>query len=214
VQWCEANEVAVLCCPEAILGGLADYTDSEIAIEARQLAEVLAPLASDRVTTIIGFTEREGDRLFNSAAVFHKGEVLGVYRKLHPAINRSVYEPGSAMPVFAVGKLTFGVMICRDSNFEEPARVMAAQGATILFVPTNNGLPKARARPEIVAEARAADVARARENGVYVVRADVAGESESLKAFGTSAIVDPDGVVIASADPSRAGLLVAHLPFQ
>src|SRR5258708_38498442 len=61
VKWCEAEDVAILCCPEAILGGLADYsrhpTQFAIATDAGQLETALAPLASDTVTTIIGFTE-------------------------------------------------------------------------------------------------------------------------------------------------------------
>src|SRR5689334_13819650 len=99
VAWCEANGVEILCCPEAVLGGLADYASSprEIAIDAEcgQLQTVLRPLASNSVTTILGFTEvdRRGG-LYNAAAVFHQGSVVGLYRKLYPAINRSVYEPG------------------------------------------------------------------------------------------------------------------------
>ena len=45
----------------------------------------------------------------------------------------------------------FGIVICNDSNYVEPARLMAAQGATALFVPTNNGLPPKRAGAELVA---------------------------------------------------------------
>jgi predicted amidohydrolase len=52
-----------------------------------------------------------------------------------------VYEAGRDVPVFQVGGLTFGIVICNDSNYGEPARLMAARGATALFVPTNNGLP-------------------------------------------------------------------------
>src|SRR4029079_4331548 len=92
LDWCEANDVEVLCCPEGVLGGLADYasrpTDIAIDVEAGQLHARLAPLASDgvRVATILGFTEidRSG-RLYNSAAVFHQGSVVGTYRKLYPA---------------------------------------------------------------------------------------------------------------------------------
>jgi hypothetical protein len=64
VEWCESHGVVILCCPEAILGGLADYAADprEFAIDARgdQLARALAPLASDTVTTIVGFTEVTG----------------------------------------------------------------------------------------------------------------------------------------------------------
>jgi predicted amidohydrolase len=95
VDRCESAGVDILCCPGGILGGLADYAprpaDIAIDVAAGDLDERLAPLASARVTTILGFTEidREG-RLFNAAAVFQRGSVAGVYRKWHPAINRSI----------------------------------------------------------------------------------------------------------------------------
>src|ERR1044071_763295 len=105
VDRCESEGVEILCCPEGMLGGLADYTPrpAEIGldVDGGQLQALLAPLASDRVTTILGFTESGRDgRLYNSAAVFHRGSVVGIYRKLYPAINRSVYEAGNRIPVF------------------------------------------------------------------------------------------------------------------
>ena len=216
VDRCEAAGVAILCCPEGILGGLADYAprpaDIALDVGSGHLQRVLEPLSSDRVTTIVGFTEAGGDgRLYNAAAVFHRGEVAGIYRKLHPAIRRSIYTAGDAMPVFTIGALTFGIVICYDSTFSEPARVMASRGATALFIPTNNGLPPGKAGPEIVADARAFDVARATENGVAVVRADVAGRIADLTAYGSSAIVDRHGRELASAATLRPGLLIADI---
>ena len=126
VKACEAAGVEILCCPEAVLGGFAELcvsrpTDGALDVASGQLRAVLTPLASRTVTTIVGFTESgDGGRLFNSAAVFCQGEVVGVYRKMHPAINRSVYEPAAyqpaaAAPIFNVGRLVFGIVICRDS---------------------------------------------------------------------------------------------------
>ena len=88
---------------------------------------------------------------------------------------------------------------------------MAAQGATALFVPTNNGLPPAKAGPELVAQARNVDVARAIENSVSVIRADVAGRTESLVSYGSSGIVSPDGVVLQSARQLGPDLIVAEI---
>jgi predicted amidohydrolase len=87
IESCEAEGVEILCCPEAILGGLADYAvspaDFAIDAEGGGLEAVLAPLASDTVTTIVGFTEISGaGRLHNAAAVFRRGAVVGLYRKL------------------------------------------------------------------------------------------------------------------------------------
>ena len=84
IERCEAEQVSILCCPEAILGGLADYAEKprEFAICAGRLNAVLAPLASDTVTSIVGFTELVDDgRIYNSAAVFRHGSVVGIYRK-------------------------------------------------------------------------------------------------------------------------------------
>jgi 5-aminopentanamidase len=216
VKWCEVAGITVLCCPEAILGGLADYsndpTQFAIPADAGQLDSILAPLASDTVTTIVGFTEfADGGKLYNSAAVFQRGSVVGLYRKLYPAIHRSVYEPGREIPVFKVGELTLGIIICNDSNYFEPARLMAAQGATALFIPTNNGLPPTRACAELVAEARKVDIATAIENSMWVIRADVAGRTDKLESYGSSAIIDPDGMVVQSARQLSDDLIVAEI---
>ena len=215
IDWCESEGVKILCCPEGVLGGLADNANhpAEIAIdvEGGQLQTLLAPLASDSVATILGFTESCGGRFYNSAAVFDQGSVVGIYRKLYPAIHKSIYEAGDRMPVFKVGGLTFGIIICLDSNYFEPARIMASQGATVLFVPTNNGLPPTKAGEELVAQARNVDIARAIENSVAVIRADVAGRTESLVSYGSSEIVDPDGRVLRSAQSLSSDLIVADI---
>jgi predicted amidohydrolase len=216
VEWCESEGVEILCCPEGVLGGLADYatrpTDFAIDVEGGQLDAMLAPLASDQVTTIVGFTESgPGGRLYNSAAILHRGSVVGVYRKLYPAINKSVYAAGDKMPVFTVGDLTFGILICLDSTYYEPARIMAAQGAAALFVPTNNGMPPTRGGPELPAEARNKDIARAVENGVSLVRADVVGRTGDLVSYGSSGIVGRNGAVMGTAERLEAGLVVADV---
>ena len=216
VDRCDTLGVALLCCPEALMGGLADYADRPdcIAIETgtNHLARILAPLTSDRVTTIIGFTERGNDGyLYNAAAVFARGAVLGVYRKLHPAINRSVYRAGDEAPVFTAGGVTFGVLLCRDSLFAEPARLMISRGAQIIFVPTNNGMPPVKGGAELVEQARACDVARAAESGVPVVRADVAGVAGDLISHGSSGIVNRDARVLRTAPALASDLVIASV---
>jgi predicted amidohydrolase len=216
VRACEFAGVELLCCPEGVLGGLADYSARplEIAIGARngQLQNLLDPIASDTVTAVLGFTEMgEDGRLFNSAAVVHKGDIVGLCRKIHPAINRSVYEPGHDSPVFQAGNLTFGVLICRDSTYPELARILVERGASVLLVPTNNGLPASKGGADIVEHARRTDVSLARDNGVMVVRADVAGRADDLISHGSSAIVDQTGKVLSASTPFEAGLIVAEM---
>ena len=111
VRCCELAGVDILCCPEAVLGGLADHSsrpgDLAMSVANGQLQAVLAPLASATVTTIVDFTEAgPGGQLFNSAAIVSRGRLAGVYRKMHTAIRRSVYEPGTSASVFHVADLT------------------------------------------------------------------------------------------------------------
>ena len=166
VEWCEAEGVSVLCCPEAVLGGLADDAacPASIAFYAGTgtLEAVLAPLASATVTTILGFTEiTDAGHLYNSAVVFHQGTVAGLYRKLYPAMRKSVYRAGDRIPVFTTDEFTFGIVICNDSNYPEVARAIAAQGAAAMFIPTNNSLPPEKA--DVIAQARQVDIATARD---------------------------------------------------
>jgi len=213
INWCESEGVGILCCPEAILGGLAYATHpARIALDVEdgKLGAAIAPLASDTVTTILGFTEVTGTgQLYNSAAVFHRGAVVGLYRKLYPAIRKSVYQAGDQVPVFTIDGLTFGILICNDSNYPEPARIMASRGATALFVPTDNGLPPEKA--DVAAEALNADIARAKENGAWVIRADVAGRAGGRVSYGASGIVDPGGKVLQSTQRLGEDLLVVDL---
>ncbi|NOT09660.1 MAG: carbon-nitrogen hydrolase family protein [Gemmatimonadales bacterium] len=216
VRTCEAAGVEILCCPEGVLGGLADYasrpTDIAIDVQGGELEAVVAPFASETVTTIVGFTEiGSNGRLFNTAAVVHKGAVSGLYRKLYPAINRSVYHPGTDTPVFNLGGFTFGIVICRDSMYDDLVRIMAKRGATALFVPTNNGLPPGKGGAELVGHARNTDIMRAKENSVSIIRADVAGRADGLVSYGSSGIVDRNGIVLQTAKQLEPGLVVADV---
>lgn len=216
VAGCEARGIAILCCPEGFLGGLADHVSdpTTIAFErgGDQLERVLAPAASDRVTTIVGFTEIDDQgRVFNAGAVFHRGRVIGVYRKHHPAIRRSVYDAGMAAPVFDIDGVRVGVLLCRDSTFDQPARRLVEQGATVLCIPTNNALSDPTVWPALRDETRAADVRLATSHGVTTVRSDVAGWAEGRSCAGTSAVTTPGGVRVTEARPYGLGMVVAEL---
>jgi hypothetical protein len=54
IAWCESAGVEILCCPEGVVGGLADYAPAPAAIAidvaGGQLTSVLAPLASGIVS--------------------------------------------------------------------------------------------------------------------------------------------------------------------
>jgi predicted amidohydrolase len=211
---CEAQHIDFLCCPEAVLGGLADYAAASgvRAIETNAIASALAPLASETVTTIVGFTEgAPNGALYNAAAVLYRGSIAGIYRKRHPAINRSVYAAGADTPLFTIEGLTFGIVICNDSNHPELAGDIAARGAQALFVPSNNGLPPEKSYPELVADTRRIDAAVASRHRMWVIRADVAGSAAGLVCDGSSGIVSPDGQLVAASRYRTNDLLIADI---
>ena len=100
-------------------------------------------------------------------------------------------------------------MICRDSNDPELAADMTARGARVIFVPSNNCLPPERA--DVVALSRAVDIARATDNEVMIVRADVAGRTADRVSFGSSAIVDARGTVLRTGETLSEDILVAEV---
>ena len=101
-------------------------------------------------------------------------------------------------------------MICNNSNDPEIAADMVARGAKAIFLPSNNSLPPDRA--DVVALSRAVDVARARDNAVMIVRADVAGRTASARdQFGSSAIVDARGMVLRAGEALSEDILVAEV---
>lgn len=135
--------------------------------------------------------------------------MLGIYRKINPAINRSVYAAGSELMTFHIDGLNFGVLICFDSNFPDLARGLRARGAQLVFIPSNNGLPPDKA--DVVAASRQGDMQIAKDNAVWVVRSDVVGESEERIALGTTAITHPDGKTRIEAQASHEDIIVADL---
>ena len=213
MEQCEAEGVAILCCPEAVVGGLADYAPDplQFAVTPSAVLASLGPMADTRLVTIVGFTELGSDgTIYNSAAIVSRGTLAGVYRKRHPAIRRSVYSAGGDSPVFQASGVQFGVLICYDSTFPDLAVDLASRGAQVLFIPTNNALPESKAPTELVAEARACDVALARGSGSWVVRADVAGVAGGLRSDGSSAITSPAGKTLSTARALVEDLLVVE----
>jgi 5-aminopentanamidase len=215
VRRCEKLGVRILCCPEAILGGLADDAPdpATLALGRDEVLGMARQLASKSVTSIVGYTECGGDeRLFNAAAVLSDGRIVGSYRKRYPARRASVYEAGIESPLFHISGATIGILICNDTNHPELAAGMVSAGAQALFVPSNNALPHASA--DVVEATRTADVFIARQSGVPVVRADVAGKDDGRTAFGTSAIIAAGGTILRAATPLAEDLLVSEIDLR
>jgi predicted amidohydrolase len=90
---------------------------------------------------VLGFLERRGDLLFNSAVLIDPdGDLIGRYSKTHFAqgyeVNPVFYRAGDEYPVFATPFGPVGIIICYDRQPPEPARIMAVKGARLLLIPS------------------------------------------------------------------------------
>lgn len=89
---------------------------------------------------ILGYVEEDNKGFFyNSAALIHKGKIIGNYRKVQLVNYRlfdekRYFKPGNKMPVFETEFGKIGILICEDVWFPEPPRAMALRGAEVLFV--------------------------------------------------------------------------------
>ena len=83
------------------------------------------------ITVCFGAPEYDGNRIYNSAFVVRDGEVVAVHRKWKLP-NYAVFDEmryftsGDTPTVFEMGGVSFGLIVCEDAWFPEPAAAAAA----------------------------------------------------------------------------------------
>lgn len=159
-----------------------------------------------------------GDRVLNVCPTFFPDGRSVLQPKLHitPAEKRDWgLSGGNELAMIATAKAKIGVLICYDSEFPEPARYLADQGAEILFVPYCTDTRAGYLRVRYCCQARAI------ENQLYVATAGVIGNLPGVEAmdinYGRAAVFTPcdfefarDGIQ-AEADNNVEMLLVTDL---
>jgi predicted amidohydrolase len=159
----------------------------------------------------------EGEKASNTSVLIGPdGEDVAVYRKIHMfdvdaggvSYRESEHERPGAEPVVApLGELNLGMSVCYDLRFPELFRILALRGARIVAVPSAFTLATGRDHWEVLLRARAI------EDQVFVVAPNQSGEAPPhYSSFGNSMIVDPWGVVLATA-PDGEGVVLADLDF-
>jgi len=163
------------------------------------------------LTIVAGVSERAEALIYNSQVFIDPtGKIVASYRKTHlfvlpPNDESSCYTPGGKFVNVPFAGFNFGLTICYDLRFPEVARALTLEhNADVLLVSSAWPLPR-------VAHLRALAIARAIENQTYLVLANRAGVDAGVTCCGTSAIIDPSGVVLASASGDREELLTADI---
>ena len=159
--------------------------------------------------------ERHGDRARNTSALIDpEGEDVAVYRKIHmfdvevggvSYRESETEDPGEEIVTAPLGDLIAGLTVCYDLRFPELYRILAVRGARLITIPSAFTLATGRDHWEVLLRARAV------ENQVFVVAPNQVGEAPPhYHSFGRSMIVDPWGVVLATA-PDEECFVAADL---
>ena len=203
---------SVLGTPDHMLAG-AEPLDGRCISWARSTAR---ELGIDLVAgSIVEQVEGQEKTANTSVHVDPDGEVRAVYRKLHMfdvEVDGDVYaesateEPGDEVLVSELsGGVPLGMTICYDVRFPELYRILAVGGAHVITVPAAFTLATTREHWEVLLRARAI------EDQCFVIAPNQVGEhAPGYRSGGRSMIVDPWGVVLATA-PDTECAIVAEL---
>jgi predicted amidohydrolase len=206
--------------PESFLTGYFPKEEqaraNSLSIDSSQMKEVLRRTAEFPLMYLVGFNEIRDGELFNTVAVIESGKILGCYSKAFPVIR--YFKPGREFPVFEKKGLKFGVIICADGGYIEPARILAIKGAKLIFAPHYNFIADPIQHYQMV---RNDHVARAIENGVYFLRGNNVVAGRDLKGwehpgygYGDSYLLNPNGEIVAAAGLYQEYLMIYNLDLQ
>lgn len=180
------------------------------------LTDAFAAKARDfGVVTVVNLFEREGERTFDCSPVIDAdGSLLGRTRMIHITDyacfhEQGYYTPGDqGAPVYDTRAGKVGVAICYDRHYPEYMRALALGGADLVVVPQAGAVGE---WPEGLYEAEMRVAAF--QNGYFVALCNRVGEEERLTFAGESFVCDPNGVVIARAEPGLDDILYANVDF-
>ncbi|HSK50697.1 MAG TPA: carbon-nitrogen hydrolase family protein [Solirubrobacterales bacterium] len=155
------------------------------------------------------------EKAFNTSVLIGPGgEDLAVYRKLHMfdvdvegvAYRESAHEqPGEEIVTASVDGPQLGLSVCYDLRFPELFRILTLRGARLIALPSAFTAATGRDHWEVLLRARAI------ENQVFVLAPNQFGAAPPHYAsYGRSAIVDPWGIVLATA-PDEECFVAAEL---
>lgn len=224
IEQAAAQGVQVLCMQEIFYGPYfcAEQTnkwyESAERIPDGPTTQLMMELAKKHQMVIVVpiYEEEMTGVYYNTAAVIDAdGRYLGKYRKQHiPHCNPGFWEkyyfkPGNlGYPVFKTRHGTIGVYICYDRHFPEGARLLAMNGAEIIFNPsaTVAGLSEYLWKLEQPAHCVANQVFIGAINRVGTEAPWNIGEF-----YGQSYFCDPRGQMVKVASRDKDELVVADL---
>lgn len=203
--------------PEAFLCGYGTRElvhSSAIPLSDGRVMTLLGDTAAHETVLLVGLNERQGERVYNTILIAHRGHLLGTYRKTMLTggdFRQMEYSPGTELPVFEARGVRFGVIVCADSSYIEVAQALWWKGARLLFSPHYNFIHQ-RGMDEHRLRVRCNHAGTASLLGIPVVRANVVNwDRPDHLGYGDSAIFTDTGQPLIEAGLFTERLIVADL---
>ncbi len=201
------------------------YIDSDKNIYAETIpgesTEAFCVLAKKHEVVIIVpvFEKNEKGHYFNSAAVINeKGDLLSIYHKIHiphdpKFYEQNYFEGGASYNVYKTKYADFAVLICYDQWFPEAARIVALEGAEIIFYPTAIGYMVGYESPDGDWHDAWETVMRgyAIANAVHIATVNRTGREDALDFWGQSFVCDSFGKILKRASKTEEEVLLCEV---
>jgi predicted amidohydrolase len=214
-----AEGAGIICFPECYVPGYRSpgrhVPPPDRAFLERAWSDVAVAAGKAQVVVVLG-TERvvNGLPVASAVVIDRDGTISGFQDKgqIDPS-EESTYSPGTGRSVFKAGPLTFGISICHEGwRYPETVRWPARHGAQVVFHPHFHEAEPGSYRPTTFADPansfhEKAALCRAAENTCFFATVNYASPGSPT----TSAVVRPDGTVLAYQPYGKAGLLVADI---
>ena len=211
---------------------MTDQAEVDTWFEREMPNEATRPLfdkaAAHTIALSLGYAELTPDgHHFNTQILTDKaGTIVGKYRKVHlpghaeydperafQHLEKRYFEPGDlGFPVWRALGGIIGMAVCNDRRWPETYRVMGLQGVEMIVLgyntPSVNSQKAAEAGDLRMFHNHLVVQAGAYQNACWVVSVAKAGVEDGHPLIAGSAIVNPDGVIVAQAKTEGDELIV------
>ncbi|MBB5182980.1 nitrilase-related carbon-nitrogen hydrolase [Catenisphaera adipataccumulans] len=210
---CKNSDIVVL--PEMWNAPYDNEAMKKAADSQEKCMEAMRCFSKQTHTWLVGgsIPYKQGSSYYNMCLIYNDGQLISSYAKMHlmefhgrsDYQEKDLFRAGSRLCLFDTPWGKMGVIICYDIRFPEEARLLAMNGAKIIFAPAafNEKVGKAHWQPLFQT--------RAMENQVFMVGVNPSNYTYgNYTAYGHSIITDPYGYVLCQMD-EKPGSLSAEI---
>jgi len=182
-------------------------------LDGESVSTVQQKIKNSDTVVLLPIFEKDGSRYYKSCVVLEGEKIIGVYRTIHiPDIplweEKFYFSPGdTGLPVFETTHGKFGIQISWDNLFHEGTRVLALQGADIVFAPTACAFKSQHIWQTVIS-------ANAITNGIFIMRINRVGSEDAQDFYGMSFCVNPEGELIGGPTARGDSVLLTDIDFE